>query len=463
MTGIPRDVTRLLAEFAVQTTAANIPKSVFDVAKVAIADAVGTVPAGRNEEGVRLLREMAVKDFRAGQATVIGCNLKLVAAAAALINASSAHALDYDSINIPVTGFITSPMLFAMLAVAEEEGNISGRRLLESFIVGWEVTAAVARGLGVHHYAKGWHSTATLSHIGSAVSVAHLLGLNVSQTRNAIGIVCSEASGLRTMLGNMVNAYHVGKSARNGVNAARLAQNGFTAHQSVLETDWGFFNAFNGKGQYDVGRMLETLGEVWDLVDPGLVVKLYPCCGLIHSALDGTLDLMAERRIGAADVSRAVIAVHELVPPTMCIDRPETGYQAKFSTPFCIATALREGSVELSHFTDEIAQDPKMQQIMSRVEMVVHPDLHGYETFLPPKEFSDVRLELSSGEILETRAWRSNNRGYQTRPLTPEQQRRKFLTCTSGAVSDEIAGQAFDVLMRLEEVGDVSLITSLLG
>ena len=64
---------------------------------------------------------------------------------------AAAHALDYDSISLTVSGFIASPVLFAAVAVAEEEGGVSGERLLEAFIVGWEVEAGIARGLGVHH------------------------------------------------------------------------------------------------------------------------------------------------------------------------------------------------------------------------------------------------------------------------------------------------------------------------
>ncbi len=58
--------------------------------------------------------------------------------------------------------------------------------------------------------------------------------------QHVIGVAASEASGVRTMVGNMINPFHVGKAARNGVAAARLVQNGFTAHESVLETNWGF-------------------------------------------------------------------------------------------------------------------------------------------------------------------------------------------------------------------------------
>ena len=456
-----REITRELAEFAVNTRYEDIPSEVREQARLAIADATGTVLAGLKEQSVVLLRELASTEFRAGPATVLGCDLQLTAAGAAFANTGSAHALDYDSISLTVSGFVASPVLFALLAVAEEEGGASGRDLIEAFIIGWEVEAAIARGLGVDHYAKGWHSTSTLAHFGAAVAVGRLLGLDVTQMRYAIGIVASEASGLRTMIGNMVNPFHVAKAARNGVIAARLAQRGFTAHSNVLETEWGFCNAFNGRDNYDLDLMVDNIGKPYDLVDPGLVIKIYPCCGLIHSALDGVLDLKREHGIDAAQVAHARIAVHELVPPTMSFDHPQSGYQGKFSAPFCIATALREGEVKLAHFTDERVRDAEMQSLMSRVEMVVHPDLHGYETFLQ-KEFSDVTLEISGGRSVESRVWRLNNRGSRGRPVSLEHLREKFLDCTSSYRDAASAARAFELLSDLESVKDVREVTAAL-
>ncbi len=68
-------------------------------------------------------------------------------------------------------GFVATPIWFALLAAAEEEEAVTGRELLESFIIGYEVEVAIARGLGVHHWSKGWHSTSTLAHFGAAVEL----------------------------------------------------------------------------------------------------------------------------------------------------------------------------------------------------------------------------------------------------------------------------------------------------
>jgi 2-methylcitrate dehydratase PrpD len=450
---MPLEVTRQLAEFAVGTRDQEIPSSVYGQAKLAIADSIGTLFTGLKEQPVGLLRDLAVAEFQKGEASVFGYNLRLVASGAAFANAAAAHALDYDSLSLPI-GFVATPILFALLAVAEEHGGISGRELLESFIVGYEVEVAIARGLGVHHWSKGWHSTSTLAHFGAAVAVGRLLKLDVERMRHAIGLAASEASGLRNMMGNMVKVFHMGKAARNGIVAAHLAQRGFTAHTSALEAEWGFCNSFNGPGNYDLEAMLAGLGKPYDLVDPGLVLKVYPCCGLIHSALDGVLDLMRQHGLDATQVSRVRIAVHELLLRTLCFPRPQTTYQARFSAQFCIATALREGALRLAHFTDERVRDPHMHELMQRVEMVVHPELRGDHTFLQ-NEFTDVSLELAAGGRVECRVYRVNNRGSRGRPITPEELKKKFVECTDGYLDAPKAGHAFEVIAGLEAVKDV--------
>lgn len=452
------EVTKQLAEFAVNIRYENIPSAVRDQAKIAIADSIGTVFAGLKERSVALLHQLAASEFRDGHSTVLGGAARLTDAGAAFANAASAHALDYDSLSLPV-GFVATAVLFPLLAVAEEEGNVSGRDLLSAFTAGYEVEVAIARGLGVHHWSKGWHSTSTLAHFGAAVGVARLLKLDVERMRDTIGLAASESSGLRNMMGNMVKVFHMAKAARNGVFAARLAQRGFTAHLSSIEAEWGYCNSFNGVGGYDLETMLKGLGVQYDLVDPGLVVKVYPCCGLIHSALDGLLDLRGEHRFTADEVSHVQLRVHELVPRTLCFNRPRTTYEARFSAHFCIATTLQEGALKLSHFSEDRLHDARLQRLMERVEVVVHPELHGDGTFLQ-NEFTEIRIELLGGKAFERRIYRVNNRGSGGRPIELEERKRKFLECTQGHVERARSERAFKLLTELETVSDVREIVA---
>jgi 2-methylcitrate dehydratase PrpD len=455
------EVTAELARFSVGLSWDDIPASARWNASLAMIDSIGTVFAGLAEDSVAIVRDLAFSEMGSGEACVFGTGKRLTPSGAALCNGAAAHALDFDSISLTVSGFIASPTLFAILALAEVQREpVSGRRLLESFVAGWEIEAAIARGLGVEHYSRGWHSTATLGHFGAAVGACRLLGLDQTATRSAIGVAASEASGLRTMIGNMTNPFHVGKAARNGVSAALLAADGFKADQNVIEHPFGFAVAFNGARNFNLEKMVSGLGTDWDLVDPGLVLKIYPCCGLIHSAIDAAITLKTQIP-ALEDIESVKVAVHALVPPTMKFDRPSNGYEAKFSTPFCIATALQNGSVTLSDFSKDRTEDPTLLRLMGCIKMHEHPDLLDPSTFLD-KEFSEVTIRLRSGKTLMHRVNRIDNKGSYGNPADLETVSAKFEDCIRSYPRRKCARRALSMLADIDAVKDVRTITELL-
>jgi 2-methylcitrate dehydratase PrpD len=152
-------------------------------------------------------------------------------------------------------------------------------------------------------------------------------------------------------------------------------------------------------------------------------------------------------------VRQVSVAVHELVPKTMRFERPLTGYEGKFSTPFCVATALAERSVKLAHFTDARVRDPGIGRLMARVRSEVHPELHGNDTFLT-REFTDVTVELADGRKLSQRVPRIGNRGSRDRPVTLNDLHEKFMDCASGFRNQAGARRLFERLAQLQDVAD---------
>ena len=139
------NTTADLARFATTLHFHAIPLEVRERATVAIIDALGTIFAGLEETSVQLIRAQALREAGPGRSRLLGLGLTASPAAAALANGAAAHALDFDNISLTVSGFIASPTLFAALAVAESlDQAVSGARLLEAFVAGWEVEAAIA-------------------------------------------------------------------------------------------------------------------------------------------------------------------------------------------------------------------------------------------------------------------------------------------------------------------------------
>ena len=116
----------------------------------------------------------------------------------------------------------------------------------------------------MYHYTKGWHPTATLGVFGAAAACASLLRLSATQTATALAIAASFASGIKANFGTMMKPLHVGHCARNGLYAALLAREGYTANTaSAFEHKQGFFQVFNGAGNYDAARIIPAGLNCW--------------------------------------------------------------------------------------------------------------------------------------------------------------------------------------------------------
>ena len=162
----------------------------------------------------------------------------------------------------------------------------------------------------------------------------------------ALGIAASLASGLQQNFGSMTKPLHAGWAARSGVVAAQLAARGFSADAEALEGPGGFLRAMSGGAEPDLAPF-DALGEPFEIVSPGVGVKLYPCCYATHRAIDAVLELRAEHGIAPANVAEVRVEVNRggLLP--LRVEPPATGLEGKFSLEYCLAAALLDGGVGL--------------------------------------------------------------------------------------------------------------------
>src|SRR6185437_14450492 len=109
---------------------------------------------------------------------------------AALLNASMAHALDFDD-TLDHGGSIHpgASVLAASLAMADMLGGVSGERLLLAIALGLDVSCRVALASTVD---RGWHRTAAMGVFGAAAASGKLPGLTVEQMVNARGSACRQ-------------------------------------------------------------------------------------------------------------------------------------------------------------------------------------------------------------------------------------------------------------------------------
>ncbi len=437
--------TRAIAEFVAATPDRAIPRRVRENAVHTLIDIFATTNAGVVEPASEVIRGALPSWAGRGRSSIFCSEQGTVdPASAALANGIAAHCLDYDTVSVVASAFIGTPAACAIAAWAEEFGPFTGREMVTAYCLGWEAAAAVARGVNIYHYAHGWHPTATLGHFSAALACARLARMDTEQMRHVIGVAVSEASGVKTMIGNMLNPFHVGKAARNGVTAVRLVAAGFKANTSALEADQGFLNVFNGAGNYDLEAIVSPLGKRWDLADPAPIFKMYPCCALIHSGIDAALALRTDHAIEPGEIQDVLVRVHEYVPRVMHVDVPAHGYAAKFSIPYCIASAFHDGRVDLGTF-DQV--DPGVVELGRRVHGEVADELRGPDTFMK-REFTEVIVKTRRGTFTE-HVDRMTNRGIGAN-FDPNDLRAKLDDCLRHGRSRLDAADEWSRLIALD-------------
>jgi 2-methylcitrate dehydratase PrpD len=448
--------TTRLAEFVVKTSLRDCPDAVLAQTRRAALDTIGVTLAGASEPVAAGVRAVARAEGGLPLCTVLGTTLRTSPGWAALANGAAGHAHDFDDTNFALMGHPSAPLFSTALACAEAE-TADGAAVALAYVIGFEIDAALGIALNPAHYTRGWHATSSIGTLGCAAAAAKLLGLDVTQTRHALGIAASLASGLKENFGSMTKPFHAGHAARSGVTAAQLAREGQTASDSALDGRQGYLAAFSGATLPNdlLGRALDRLGVRWELTASGIAVKPYPSCALTHSAIDALLELRARHRIDPARVAAVEVGVNAVVPDVLRHARPSNGLERKFSMQFCAAAALARGGVGLADFAEGPVRDAATRDLMERVAMVVDPALpHELEQHA----WSRVTVRLADGTALESKPRGAS--GHPSAPLSDAELGAKFLRCAGPVLGEEVAAAVAEQIMRLEDVPDIRALTS---
>lgn len=426
--------TDVVAQFVTTLTSASIPQEALRRARTALLDCIGCAVAGARFESSRLLLDFIRDCGGAPQATVVGTDLRTSAPDAALANGMLSSALLYEDTCLIMPGHATATLLPVLLALGESR-HLSGQALLEAYVVGFELEAALGPAIAPDHYERGWHATATVGTMGATAAACRLLGLNAEKVRMALGIATSLAAGSRQNFGAMMQAFHSGVAARNGVTAALLAQRGFTADPAILESRMGFCNLY-GVGTAKLDAAMAALGREFALLGPNLYLKLYPCGFPLQRPIDCAIELAEAHDLKADDIAEISCGVHYLIPETVFHVNPQTGLQGRTSIPYCVARAILDRRMGLAQFTDEKVRDPAVRALMARVKTVVPPELsrealRGRVNALASPATMQIRLR--DGRTVSTRV--EYFRGAGERPLSHDEVVGKFREC-AGMVLD---------------------------
>jgi 2-methylcitrate dehydratase PrpD len=421
-----------------------------------VADYLASALAGAEESATKASIAILADNYgRNGAATILGHRDRATALAAAMVNGTMAHACDFDDVSEPMCGHPTAPALPAILALAEIRGG-SGSDVLVALAAALEVMTKLGRIAGYELYRSGWHPTAALGVFGAAAGAAKILGLDAERTATAISIAASRAAGVRANIGTTVKPLHCGFAARDGLECALFASAGATANAHALEGPNGFLKAFTPQHD-DIQALVESLGNPFDISEPGIDFKKYPSCWDTHSAIEAALYLRTTYSIEPAEVK----AIRCVLAPGMGADlvypRPSTPLQGKFSMEFCVAIATLHGRVSLTDFVQASVDSPAVRALIDVATLAYDQALASGDA----KSFcaaARVDIDLKDGRSMSKTV--TYMRGHPKNPMSPEEFEQKFRDCAEPVLGTERANEALKIIGQLDKLRDIRALTS---
>lgn len=391
----------------------------------AVADCFGCILAGAGSSVARRVTQ-ALAAFGPGPVPLYGTGDTLSAPMAAQINAVAGHAWDLDDWEEPGNTHPTVILLPALLAASHIRRS-GGADLFAAYAVGAEIIMRLGEAVSLDHYARGFHSTATLGVIGVAGAAARLLCLTEEQTAHALALAVSQSAGFTLQFGSNAKPLQAGWAARGGLEAALLAAQGVTGQPHVLDHARGFAGLMADFDPRRFSQALDRLGAPWALDEYGLVLKPWPSCGYIHRLMTAALELrpaLAGRLSGITSIRASMPDFHLAILP---FDRPRTRTEALFSVPACIAQMLVSGNLTLDDSAGVFWEQPETARLIS-LTMVAPEPAKRPEMNYDPRQPDQLTISLAGGEVLQSAC--AYPLGAAQNPMTPDQLDAKYRALT---------------------------------
>lgn len=436
---------------------ANAPRdwsaACLDGARRAFVDTIAVMVAGQDIACTTGTRK-AVAPWGAGLCHVFGGGT-LAAPWAALVNGTSAHALDYDDVLDPAMSHPSAALVPAILALAEERGA-GGAACLDAYLVGFEVLARLGEAMNLVHYQRGWHTTLSLGSMGVAAACARMMGLDAHGMQMAISLATSVAGGSKRQFGSMAKPVHAGLAAKNGLMAAQLAASGVTGIEEPLEGRWGYLELMAGETAPGFDTAFAKLGAPPAMEEYGVWAKFYPCCASTHRPVD------AIRSMGLKpdQIARIEADISEVSISNLRYRVPRNPNEARFSLPYCLAAALEDGMLTVGSFTQEAVTRDSLVPLMERVELRLDPELKADRAVTESFERGTVTVTLTDGRVLKEAVL--TPRGHPGAPLSDDELAHKFRDCAKGLLTEPRMEEALGLLARFGSLPSVAPLMDVL-
>ncbi len=442
-------MAQYLANWAYNLEYSQLPRVISNISKKALLDVSAVGVAGSKTQAGKTAEVLARRFFNSQeQNTSLFNGEQFSVKQAAYANAVAAHALDMD--DTCYAGIVHATVVIAPLVLAYAEAdNKSGKELLVAFIAGSEITYALGLAVGSSLYENNFWPTSVLAVIGAAAALAKLKGLNERTIARAIAFAALNISPLRCMHGTDAKPLAVGETVKRAIDAVEISQSDASVPIDVFERTEGPFNLIAGK-KFNRQSALQ-LGEQWCLIDPGLVIKLFPLCSCAQTSVEALIGIMQQNKIDQNDIESVSITTTSMVLKTLRFDDPQDENQAMFSLPYALACVLIDNDVKPEHISQDSLNRADLQAAMEKISYQISDNLFNLDE---SPEAACVKVKMNHGEIFELK--RLYPTGDPRCPATQTQFGNKIKTCVRGKINIDKFINAFENIENTKNINELT-------
>jgi 2-methylcitrate dehydratase PrpD len=445
--------TAAIVQFVGELRHAALPHEVRHYARRHLLDTVGVMIAGAGGDVATRAEAVLAAVRPAGRIPVPGRARRADLIDAAFLGGTAAHGIELDdgfrqgSVH---PGCVVVP---AVLALGYDR-HADGRTVMEAIVAGYEAVIAIGRACHPDLRQRGFHPTAAVGLFGSAAAAGKLRRLSADGLANAFGLAASSAAGLFAFVngGGDIKRLHAGHAAREGLQAALLAEQGVEGPPDVIEARDGFMQAF-AFGRADKAHSKSARAIALPPVAPfGITdcyIKPYPCCRHIQPAVEALIGLLNDETIASDEVQRIEVATYRIAA-----EHAETGWDdfasAQLSFPYLMGLALKFRAVKFEHFSEQTRRDPAFGAIARKLSVTAPADVDRLYPQLRPARVTVTTVRGSFTRQADEAL------GSRIVPLDDAGLTAKFLDLVGPVLGAARAKDLGERLWSLEEISDVA-------
>ena len=459
-------LTAAASRFVAQVVYEDLTSEDLRLARRCVLDGLAVSLGGSEQHGMAPLLAYIDRQGGAADAPILGrAGAKVPAHLAALWFGTAGHAMDWDDTQLaegpgrpygllmhPTMPPLVAAMVTSQLVAAETGAPVDGRALITAFCAGFEVGCKVAEAINPNHYMRGFHTSGTIGTFAAAAAASRMLGFDEEQAARALGLAASMAAGVRANFGTMGKPFHVGRAAENGVTAALLVREGFSANTEALDGRWGYL-AIAGPGG-DPSLVRDRFGKPFTMVSPGVSIKPYPSGVLTHPSMDALKFLMAEKGLKPEGIAHVMLSAGSNVLGPIRFTLARTELEGKFSFQFLLAAIILAGRAGKAEMTDAFVSSEACQTMQGRIET-------RFDQAIEDMGWDRIRskVEVTTHDGRRFERWADENyRGSPHNPLSDAELEDKFRDCAAGLLDEAACQHLFGQVWRLETQADVSVL-----